>query len=123
MNTVLGNVFAQTRVVNKLVFPVKRDILFIQKELPPSTRPDFEINAAGEPATDPLLSFNDLPLLNLSKPVSRYFSFFTELSFADVFESGINSFKPGIVTTYDDHITELFKDAPSLVKVKCIIPL
>ena len=45
----------------------------------------------------------------------------TELSFSDVLEHSMNSLKTGLVNTYDDHITELFKDAPSLFKVKCII--
>jgi hypothetical protein len=76
-----------------------------------------------EPAKMPLLVFNDQPVLIPAKTVKKAMMFFTELSFSDVLENSINNIRAGIINTYDDHITELFKDAPSLIKVKLIISL
>jgi len=46
---------------------------------------------------------------------------FTEFSFPDLMESTVNGINAGWVNTYDDHIPELFKDAPSLFTIKGII--
>lgn len=48
---------------------------------------------------------------------------FAELSFSDIFESVIENTNTALLNTYDDGITELFKDAPFMLKLKCIIPL
>jgi hypothetical protein len=48
---------------------------------------------------------------------------FTKLSFSDLLENSINGLKVNLVNTYDDFVPELFNDAPSLFKIKCIIPL
>ena len=45
----------------------------------------------------------------------------SEFSLNDILENTINSVNANLLNTYDDHIAELFKNAPSLFKVKCII--
>lgn len=116
--------FAQNHVVNRLLIP-KKASFFLLKETTPSgagyvfCKKIFLCQA--ETAT--LLSFNDQALFRHRMPVKKSLSVFTELSFSDVLEDSINSLKDGLVNTYDDHITELFSDAPSLFKIKFIIRL
>lgn len=124
LNTALANSFAQTRVISKIIIPLKAHLVLSHKDFTPA--PPFHtyvISTTAEPAPGSLLFFKNQPLLNLRKPINRFLFLFTEFSFADVLEGTINSYKPGFVNTYDDHITELFKDAPSLVKIKCVIDL
>jgi hypothetical protein len=69
-----------------------------------------------------LFFFNNEPLIAVNKKAAKPVMIFAELSFGDVLENAMNKLKPGLVNTYDDELTELFKDAPSLLKVKCTIP-
>ena len=41
--------------------------------------------------------------------------FFAELACCDMLQNALNNLKPDLINTYDDQLTELFKDAPSLV--------
>jgi hypothetical protein len=82
-----------------------------------------KIICTAEPADNTALFFNDQPVLKLNKTLKRPVLLLTELSFSDVLENSMNSLKANLISTYDDHITELFKDAPSLVKLKFILPL
>jgi hypothetical protein len=113
---------AQTAIVTRLVIPVKTNIFLSNNK---TADPVFDHSAIKatlfEEPDNSLLFFNDLPLLKINKPVASPLSITTELSFSDVLENSMNSLKTGLVNTYDDHISELFKDAPSLFKVKCII--
>jgi hypothetical protein len=116
--------FAQKQVITKMIIPLKQNISLIKTgTIPPLYHPIPKTNYAEEPAINSLLLFNDQPVLKLNKPVTKRVSFFTELSFSDVLESSMNTLKPDLIYTYDDQVTELFKDAPSLFKVKCIIAL
>jgi len=70
-----------------------------------------------------MLFFNDQQVLQIKKAGKVPVRFFTEISCSDMLEGSVNMFNPALINTYDDHITELFKEAPSLVKVKCVITL
>lgn len=112
--------YAQNRVVNKFVIPQKTGISLLKtatNKLPACSLTAFSLQ---EPKAATVLHFNNQPVLKAA--VTKTVSFFTTFSFSDVFENSMNSLKADLINTYDDHITELFKDAPSLIKMSCIIP-
>jgi hypothetical protein len=116
--------YAQNNVIARMAIPQTKHISLLK----PSKASSFDhslIKAANlqEPVITPLLFFNNQQLLLLKKAAKKPLTFFADLSFSDVLETSVNSLKTDIINTYDDHITELFKDAPSLVRIKCIIPL
>ncbi len=76
-----------------------------------------------ESVNTPLLFFNNQQLLKLKKTTKKPVTFYADISFSDMLETSINRLKTDVIITYDDEIAELFKDAPSLLKVKCIISL
>ena len=116
--------YAQNQVITKIVLPKKQGIGLIKTgTTPPLYHPLNKISFSEEQVNNSLLLFNDQPVLKLNKAVKKPVLFFTELSFSDVLENSMNRLKPDLIYTYDDQVTELFKDAPSLFKVKCIIPL
>jgi hypothetical protein len=116
--------YAQNNVIARMAIPQTKFISLLK----PSKATSFDhslikADILQETANTPLLFFNDQQLLKLKKVLKKPVMFFADLSFSDVLETSVNSLKTNLINTYDDHITELFKDAPSLVKVKCIIPL
>ena len=111
-------------MIHKIVLPKKQGIgLLKTSSTSPLYHPLNKISFSEEQVNNSLLLFNDQPVLKLNKAVKKPVLFFTELSFSDVLENSMNRLKPDLIYTYDDQVTELFKDAPSLFKVKCIIPL
>ena len=116
--------YAQNQVNTKMVLPKKPGISLMKTSSTlPLYNPLPKIGYAEETANNSLLIFNDQPVLKINKAVKKSVLFFTELSFSDVLENSMNRLKPDLIYTYDDRVTELFKDAPSLFKVKCIIRL
>lgn len=120
----LNHGYAQNNVIAIITIPKTIHISLLK----PPTSTSFnhlliKADDLPEAANAPLLFFNNQQLLKLKMPVKKPVMFYADLSFSDVLETSVNSLKTNFINTYDDHITELFKDAPSLVKVKCIIPL
>jgi hypothetical protein len=115
---------AQNQVVNKLIILQKPRIslsntgsfLSLYQTLP---KPEYKAEAVDFS----LLHLNDQPVLKFTKAPGKPVKLFTEFSFSDVLENSMNGLKVNLVNTYDDFVPELFSDAPSLFKVKCIIPL
>ncbi len=65
-----------------------------------------------------------LPIIKLKETAAgKPILFFTRFSLNDMLENSINSMNDRLLNTYDDHIQELFKEAPSLVTLKCTISL
>jgi hypothetical protein len=113
---------AQNQFVAKMLIPENPAGSLIKLKI--NTHPYHiqpQIIYAAEPADNTALFFNDQPVVKLNKNKKRPVLLLTQLSFSDVLENSMNEFKADLVNTYDDHIIELFKDAPSIFKVKCII--
>lgn len=86
----------------------------------PATTVQINFTEANQ-GNSPLLS--GLPVIKIKETIKKFAgSFYAELALNDMLENSVNSFNGNLVNTYDDSITELFRDAPSLIKVKCIIP-
>ena len=119
-----GNGHAQNNTVSIILTPQKKCIPL--NKLPKPVHFDHSFFKTGhlrEKDNTPQLFFNTLQLPKLKKGANLPFMFFTELSFSDILENSLNRLKADLINSYDDHITELFKDAPSLVKLRCIINL
>ncbi len=113
--------YSQNQVITKLVIPERKNIsLSKMKTTSTSYQAIPKLVFSAEAADHDLLFFNGSPVLKHSGTGKRAVFFFTELSFSDVLENTMNRLKTGIVNTYDDQVTELFKDAPSLIKLKLI---
>ncbi len=125
LNLLLHNPgYAQSNVIARMAIPKSISISLVKPSI--ATSFDHSLIKAGnlqEGTNTPLLFFNNQQLIKLKSAVNTTVTIFTELSFSDVLENSMNRFKADLINTYDDHITELFKEAPSLVKVKCIISL
>ena len=66
---------------------------------------------------------SDLPVIKIKETIKKIPGFFfAELALNDMLENSVNNFNGNLLNTYDDSVTELFRDAPSIIKVKCIIP-
>ncbi len=112
---------AQSKAVAKITLPAKQVVLFTPQLPATSFNHKNFINTATVKAQ--LLFFNDVPLLKVAGTQKKQLMLLTRLSFADVLETTVNSFKPRLVNTYDDNIDELFKDAPSWLQLTCIVSL
>jgi hypothetical protein len=116
--------YAQNQVMAKMVIPENSANTLVKVKTTPTPYHAFsKIIYTAEPADNSLFFFNDQPILKLNKTLKLPVLLLTELSFSDVLENSMNSLKANLISTYDDHIAELFKDAPSLVKLKFILPL
>jgi len=115
--------YSQNQAVAKIVLPGKVFISSLKTITPTVYQSLHRINYTEEPVNNSLLHFNDQPLLKLNKIARKPVLLFTELSFSDLFENSMNGLKADLINTYDDHMPELFNDAPSFFKVKCIIQL
>jgi hypothetical protein len=116
--------YAQNQFVAKMILPENSAATLGKMKI--NSRPyhlALKIVYAAEPADNAALFFNDQPVLKFNKNRKRSVLILTELSFSDVLENSMNNLKPELINTYDDHISELFKDAPSLLKLKFILPL
>lgn len=114
--------YTQNSVQQKLIFPEKITITSFSR--PASTSFTYSIAKFIdiEGPGNSLLSFrNGQPIVKLPGSSNRSSLIFAEISYPDLVENTINSVNAGLINTYDDQISELFKDAPSLFKVKCII--
>jgi len=116
-------VIAQNQLRQKLLIPANRSIVFRPKADIINPSAIAVLNFKEEPANTPLFLFNNVPVPDHKRNAGKPVLIFSELSFSDIFETALNSLKTSLVNTYDDQVTELFKDAPSLFKVKWIIPL
>lgn len=114
--------YAQNSGPEKLVIPQTGNIRIPRKDEP---RPDtYVINniVTAELEEKNIFSFlNNEPLLKLPVFHKRPLLFFTGITFTDLLENSINRINPNLLNTYDDHIDELFREAPSLFKLKCTI--
>lgn len=116
--------FTQNHVVKKFVIPQKTHISILKKSMVSKPGHTFSKEIfLIEPGTASLFSFNDQTLVNHRAAVKKSLKVYTELSFSDVLEDSMNSLKDGLVNTYDDNINELFRDAPSLFKIRLVIRL
>lgn len=116
--------FTQNYVVKKIVIPKKAHISILKESTGSKSGYTFSKEIfLIEPVAAPLFTFNDQTLANHRAAVKKPLSVYTELSFSDVLEYSMNSLKDGLVNTYDDHIPEVFRDAPSLIKIRFIIRL
>ena len=115
--------YSQNNLITRIEIPQIKHISLLRSFISKgSDHLVIKADILQESANTPLLFFNNQQILILKKDTKKPLTFFADLSFSDVLETSVNSLKTGLINTYDDQITELFKDAPSLVKVKCIIP-
>lgn len=113
---------AQSNVIQKLVAPSKNSVNTFSKNIPAPVEYSFKNFADEEESGNNLLSFlNGQPIIRLTGVFRKSAFIFTEFSFPDLMENTVNRINAGWVNTYDDHIPELFKDAPSLFTIKSII--
>jgi hypothetical protein len=116
--------YAQNQFVTKIQVPQKPAVYSLKLSPTPSLYQALPKTVyTAQPLNTSLLHFNDSPVLKFAKTSAKSVLLFTEISFSDVFENSMNSIKADLINTYDDHLPELFKDAPSRFKIKCIIPL
>lgn len=115
--------YAQNQVVSKIIIPVSTGLGLIKKSSTVSVIPAFnKLSIAPERVNKTLFSFTDKPLIHVTRRRGKKAMFFAELACCDMLQNALNNLKPDLINTYDDQLTELFKDAPSLVKVKYVIP-
>ena len=123
LNLILLVGYSQNQAVVKIKIPAKQNVM--NTKLLPVAWALQSFNHKiffKEPYTENyLLLFNEYPLLKSANNGKKNVSLLTQLSFADVLESSMNKVKTGLINTYDDNISELFKDAPSLLQFTCII--
>ena len=113
---------AQSNVIQKLVVPSKVSVNAFNKIIPAIGTYSFKnLNGEDLPGNNLLSFLNGQPLIRLTGVFRKSAFIFTEFSFPDVMENTMNGINAGWVNTYDDHIPELFKDAPSLFTIKGII--
>ncbi|MBK7374272.1 MAG: hypothetical protein IPJ02_01470 [Chitinophagaceae bacterium] len=113
---------AQNSVPEKLLVPQTSKVRIPRKDEPRHDPYFINSLAIAEHEEKNIFSFlNNEPLLKLSLFPKRSLLFFTEITFTDLLENSINRIKPTLLNTYDDHIDELFREAPSLFKLKCTI--
>ncbi len=116
--------YAQNQVITKMVIPERSHIALIKMKINSASNQALpKLVYSTESAENGLLFFNDSPVLKGNGAMKRTVLLFTELSFSDVLENSMNRLKTGLINTYDDQVTELFKDAPSLIKLKFILSL
>lgn len=116
--------YTQNQVVAKMIMPQNGAGNLVKlKTGPHPYHTHSKIIYAPEPADNTAFFFNDQPVLKLKKNRKWPVLLLTQLSFNDVLENSMNGLNPALISTYDDHITELFKDAPSLFKLKFVLPL
>ena len=117
--------YAQNSVQSKFIIPAK--YLFFQPAVNKRSKEQIPVKRINVlfSSTDHSSTFlSNLPVIKLKETAKRKTTLFTaELSLNDMLEISINSINAGLLNTYDDSIAELFKDAPSVVKFKCIISL
>jgi len=116
--------YAQNSVTGKLNFPE----LFIISPIATNNHPDIipvkKIELLSAPVNNLNAILTGLPIIKLKETVAgKPVLFFTRFSLNDMLENSINSMNDRLLNTYDDHIQELFKEAPSLVTLKCTISL
>ena len=116
---------AQTSIKDKLIIPGKFTVLLLEKkEKHTPGIPTKKLTILPESIQQPGSVISNLLFITLKETAKRKATLFiTEVSFSDILESSINGVNGSLINTYDDHVTELFKDAPSIVKLKCTIKL
>lgn len=115
--------YTQNSVQPEFIIPAK--YLFFQPAVNKGIKeqiPVKKINLLSSSTDNSNTFLSGLPVIKLKETAKRKPTvFIAELSLNDMLENSINSINAGLLNTYDDSISELFKDAPSLVKFKCII--
>lgn len=115
--------YAQNVAVAKIRIPAQQDVMNT-KQLPArSIHQSFDHKIfLNKPYTDNyLLYLNEYPLLKNAANLKSKISVSTQLAFADVLESYMNNIKTGLISTYDGRIMELFKEAPCMLQLTCIL--
>lgn len=114
--------YAQNYVPVKFIIPQSQAFISLKKIERSQAAPAFN-RFVFSPAEFEKQSFiSSLPVINLKEfSGRRSVSFFSELSLNDLLENTMTAIDPAFINKYDDHIDELFKDAPSLVKFNCVI--
>lgn len=110
---------AQSNVIQKLVIPLKVSVNTYTKPIPASVTYSVKKFTGEDGPGNNLLPFlNGEPIIKLPTVFRKPVFIFTEFSFPDLMENTVNGINGGWVNTYDDHIPELFKDAPSFFAIK-----
>jgi hypothetical protein len=116
--------YAQNNAKIKFVTPVNQEVSFLVTPLSSNAADRFSHFMLEEDANTNILAFLvDRPLLKLRASPKKHMLLSAQLSFTDLLENKINNLNAGLLNKYDDHITELFRDAPSLFTLKCSIGL
>ncbi len=116
-------VHAQTSAVTKFVLPSKPRISLQYTATPSQVNKVPKGFCIAAPVIPSFLHLNAHPVIKIAETTRTPVLIFTEFSLGDVLENSMNGFKANLVNTYDNHIPELFSDAPSLFKIKYIISL
>lgn len=117
--------YAQNQAVVKILIPAQKDLTNMKHLTVKSIHRSFDhkIFLSRSCTEKYLFCVNEYPLLKTAANLKSKISVSTQLAFADVLESYMNNIKTGLISTYDDSITALFKDAPSMLQFTCIISL
>ena len=116
--------YAQNSLANKLNIPALFSVSPFEKNKKKYPVPVKKITTIAAPANNFNSLIANLPFIKLKETATRKpVIFVTRFSLIDMLEGSINSVNDLLLNTYDDHIQELFKEAPSMVTVKCILSL
>lgn len=114
--------YAQNSIKAKWVIPFHNSSIPLTKPYTSFKKFSFNSFVLSDEKNNDLYAFlNNQPLLKVQIFPGNAFLLFAELSFTDMMENTINSVDASLLNKYDDHITELFRDAPSIFKLKCTI--
>lgn len=118
----LAGVNAQSNAKPRFVIPAYHEVSLITNTSSVNHACSFShFTLAQEPGNKMLIFLNNEPFLKFKATPKKIILVSAQLSFTDLVENTINSVKDGLLNKYDEHITELFRDAPSLVSLKCSI--
>lgn len=115
--------YGQNSNPGRLLIPPERGTGLLKKTILTYDRYVFSSTATGETNNNFLPFLNNQPFLKIPAATGKHVLIFTEFSFTDIMENTINNVDARLLYKYDDQISELFRDAPSLFKLKCIIGL
>ena len=116
--------YAQNSIKAKWVTPFHNSSISLTKPYTGFKKYPFNSFVLPEEKSNGMYAFlNNQALLKIRFFPKNTLLLFTELSFTDMLENTINSVDASLLNKYDDHITELFRDAPSIFKLKCTIGL
>ena len=105
----------------KLIIPITKKLLPGNTGKNQVSYKDRFLSTPVEPGNRLSAFFRGDPILNFSFLQNRSVLVSPELSYSDLIENTIGNFNDRLINKYDDLCPELFRDAPSLFKIKCVI--